>query len=192
MIKIIGISGNMGSGKTTLAKSLAKYLQATIISWDDFDDISKGPENYIDWYNRGQNYKEWDYKDLSYTIESLLQGKTTIHPVLKHELTPTKYIIFDAPLGRLHEQTGRYIDICIHIEVPLDVSICRWLLRDFSTADKTKEDLLNEIEFYLKHSRPLFIDDELKQSSDLIINGMLPIQKEIEEIEIYLNSKSSQ
>ena len=48
---------------------------------------------------------------------------TIMHPALKSMLSPTKYIIYDAPLGCLHPQTGQYIDICIHIETPLDVSI---------------------------------------------------------------------
>jgi hypothetical protein len=29
-----------------------------------FDDISKSPDDLVDWYMRGQDYKEWDYKAL--------------------------------------------------------------------------------------------------------------------------------
>ncbi|HDO1382378.1 TPA: deoxynucleoside kinase [Aeromonas veronii] len=47
---LIGVSGNMGAGKSTLTKGLSNALNATIISWDDFDHISVGPDDYIDWY----------------------------------------------------------------------------------------------------------------------------------------------
>lgn len=40
---IIGISGNSGAGKSTLAKLLATTLKATLISWDDYDEISQEP-----------------------------------------------------------------------------------------------------------------------------------------------------
>jgi uridine kinase len=53
--KIIGISGKTGAGKTTLGQAFAKPLQATFVCWDDFDDISEGPEDYVDWYKRGQD-----------------------------------------------------------------------------------------------------------------------------------------
>lgn len=125
---IIGISGNMGAGKSTLTIELAKNLQSTystFICWDDFDEISNGPADYIDWYKRGENYCEWDYKELATVLQCLKSGKTIIHPITKLDLQPTKYIIFDAPLGRLHKQTGDYIDTWVHIDVPLDVSLCR-------------------------------------------------------------------
>lgn len=51
--KIIGISGNMGAGKTTLAQALQQDLSSTLLCWDDFDAISTGPSDYVEWYHRG-------------------------------------------------------------------------------------------------------------------------------------------
>lgn len=61
----------------------------------------------------------------------LKSGHSIVHSITQDVLKPTRFIIFDAPLGRLHQQTGQYIDFCIHIEVPLDSSLCRRILRDF-------------------------------------------------------------
>lgn len=154
---IIGISGKTGAGKSTLAKALSQNLKAMLISWDDFDEISLEPEDYIDWHHKGCNYSEFQRENLKMVLANLKSKKEIIHPVLNTSLQPTKYIIFDAPLGRLHKQTGEYIDTCIHIEVPLDILLCRRILRDFADKLKTKENLLEEINFYLNHSRPLFL-----------------------------------
>jgi len=184
--KIIGITGKTGAGKTTLAKTLANSLQATMICWDDFDDISQGPEDYVDWYNRGQNYNEWNYEGLAKVLQTLKHNNSIVHPTLNILLDPTEYIIFDAPLGLLHAQTGQYIDTCVHIEVPLDVSLGRRLIRDFKGNAKSKDELIEELEFYLLHSRPLFFDDELKMKADLVIDGMVPIDEMVQEVRKFL------
>jgi uridine kinase len=154
--KVIGISGVTGAGKTTLANALAQALQSTLIRWDDFDEISLSPTDYVDWYHRGRNYNEWDYPALADLLSLLKANQSVVHPVFNNLLQPTEYIVFDAPLGRLHPQTGQCVDICIHITVPLDISLCRRLLRDFKKNNETKEELLAELEYYLFYSRPLF------------------------------------
>ena len=186
---IIAISGKTAAGKTTLAKALAQDLKATFISWDDFDDISHGPDDYVAWYHKGQDYTEWEYKKLADVLASLKSGQSIKHPVFNIMLLPTQYIIFDAPLGLLHEQTGKYIDICVHISLPLDVLLCRRIIRDFKAHDKTKDDLIEELEFYLSVARPLFMDDDLRKTAHLVIDGMLSTELQLQEIKTYLHVK---
>lgn len=188
--KVIGISGNMGSGKTTLTRVLATTLNSTALHWDDFDEISNGPDDYVDWYHRSGDYAEWDYKPLANVLKTLKSNQSithpTLHTTLEPTLEPTPLIIFDAPNSRLHLQTAEYIDLAIHINLPLDISLARWVIRDFKSSDKTKDDLIEELEFYLAHSRPLFIDDDIKSTADLIIDGTLPTQLQVQEIQKYL------
>lgn len=180
--KIIAISGVSGVGKTTLTNSLANFFQCTQIKWDDFDDISQAPIDYVEWKAQGGNYDEWNYPELAKTLQHLKTGIAIFHPISGELLAPTQYIVFDAPLGRLHQQTALFIDFCIHIEAPLDVSLARRILRDFKDSDKTKDDLLAELEFYLTHSRHLFFDDALKKSADFIVDGMLPVDTQVKQI----------
>jgi len=158
---IIGISGMSGAGKSTLTKALSEELNATDLYWDDYDSISTSPDDLIEWYNKGKDYTEWDYVELAYALKDLKSGKSIQHPVL----VPTKYIIFDAPLGKLHEQTGQYIDFEVYMDTPLDVALCRRIIRDFSISNHDKNELIEDIKFYLKQSRPLFISEDLKNSA---------------------------
>ncbi len=184
---IIGISGVSGSGKTTLAKKLSEILNSTCLYWDDFDEISQSPDNYVEWYNAGCDYNEFDYGSLSRTLYELKNGKIVNHPVLNQKLIPTNYIIFDAPNGRLHAQTGKYIDHCIHIKIPLDISLIRRTLRDFSDSNKTKGEILEDLSFYLNFSRPLFFDEDLTKLSDFMIDGCLTTEEQVKNIKINLH-----
>ena len=68
---IVGISGKTGAGKSTLAKALSQDLKVTLISWDDFDDISLEPEDYIEWYHKGCNYSEFQREGLAMILSSM-------------------------------------------------------------------------------------------------------------------------
>jgi uridine kinase len=67
---IIGVSGISGSGKSTLVKALSQQLQATSLFWDDFDEISIAPNDYVVWFEQGGNYNEFNYQALAETIQS--------------------------------------------------------------------------------------------------------------------------
>lgn len=182
-VNIIGISGNSGAGKTTLTRALAEDLKVSFVGWDDFDDISIWPDDYVDWYHRGEDYQEFNYQALADVLGDLKSQKSVLHPTLGSLLTSTEYVIFDAPNGRLHEQTGKYIDQCIHIKVP---SLARRIIRDFKDKDATKEELLEDLEFYLTDSRPLFLDQELIDKADFVVDGMLSMAEQVEAIKRYL------
>ncbi|HHF7373254.1 uridine kinase [Legionella bozemanae] len=187
MATILGISGVSGAGKSTLAATLAKELSAVLISWDEFDEISIAPEDYVAWYQCGQDYREWNYSELAKILQVFKSGHSIVHPITQDVLIPTEFIIFDAPLGRLHQQTGQYIDLCIHIKVPLDISLCRRILRDFKEEKGEKKELLEELKFYLDESRPLFFDEQLKKNADFILNGEYATELQVQLILQFLN-----
>ena len=151
MNTVIGISGISGSGKSTLTKALSSDLNATALYWDDFDAISTAPSDYLAWYESGQNYKVWDYAELAHAIDKLKVNNRIQHPSLQIDLKPSKHIIVDAPLGKLHSQTARHIDIFIHLDTPLDIALSRRILRDFNDSNNSC-DILAYIDDYLNHS----------------------------------------
>lgn len=183
MTKIIGISGIGGSGKSTLTKALAKKLNALTLFWDDFDEISSDPEDYIEWYEKSGNYDEWKYDSLADVLKQLSLGNSLICPATHKELKPTEYIIFDAPLGRKHHATGQYIDLCVFLNTPLDVALARRLIRDFSGKPDKFLEMMDELDFYVNSSRPLYeMDYKNKLDVELILDGTLPIEQMVETI----------
>ena len=114
MSYVIGISGKTGAGKSTLAQMLTANLKATLISWDDFDEISIEPENYIDWYHQGADYAAFKRDSLENVLKMLKVGESIIHPVLNTQLTSTQYVVL---MHRLENYTSKQaailIDVCI-------------------------------------------------------------------------------
>lgn len=178
---IIGISGISGAGKTTLIKRLAETLQSTTVFWDDYDEISKGPQDYVEWFYSSKDYNDWVYPKLADTLQQLKKGETIVCPVTRRNLTPTKYILFDAPLGFCHQATGKYIDFLICLDTPLDIALARRLIRNHQ-SNPNPQKIIQEVEEYLSKSRPLFILTPEEKTSDLLVDGNLPLNEQEKQI----------
>lgn len=61
------------AGKSTLAAPLAKELSVVTNELDEFDEILIAPEDYVDWHQRGQDYREWNYSELTKILQVLSQ-----------------------------------------------------------------------------------------------------------------------
>lgn len=178
MVKIIGIQGIAGSGKTTLTQALGKSLNATTLFWDDFDPISKGPSDYVEWFKTSKDPNDWKYDALAETLHSLKEGKSLKCPATQRLLIPTNYILFDAPLGYDHKATGQWIDFLVYLDTPPDIALARRLYRDYQpNAKRNKNEVLEEISDYLKFTRPIFMADyAMKDRADLILEGDQPLE----------------
>ena len=185
MAKIVGITGISGAGKTFVSRALAKKLnRATVVFWDEYDDLKQNPtiapSDYVEWYRRGGNYEEWKTDSLEATLKHLKNGKSILCPVTRKVLEPSPYIIFDTGLGYYHRQTGQYIDYLVFLDTPLDICLCRRVIRDFSKegGSTSGKEILEDLSFYLEQSRPLFQLPYQDRKYDFAIDGM----KSVDEI----------
>ncbi|HEV8051451.1 MAG TPA: GNAT family N-acetyltransferase [Parachlamydiaceae bacterium] len=179
--RIIGISGISGAGKTTLIKRLAEILQSTTIFWDDYDEISSGPQDYVEWFYSSKDYNDWIYPKLVDTLHQLKNGETIACPATKRNLAPTKYILFDAPLGYCHQGTGKYIDFLICLDTPLDIALARRSIRDYQSKPNPQK-MIQELEEYLSKSRLLFILSPEEKISELVVDGSLALEEQEKQV----------
>ena len=164
---VIGVSAVSGGGKTRLVNELVGVLgDAVTVYFDDFDDTTEHPPDMRAWLSEGGDYNAFRAPALAQRLQQL-----TGESVGESDTKQARYIVFDAPLGRAHAETGKYIDHMVYIDTPLDISLARRLLRD--GRDEWNDDHLRG---YLGWARELFTHhvEHVSASADLILDGTLP------------------
>ena len=182
---VIGISAVSGGGKTAVARKLADLLpDSVILCFDDYDDTTIHPEDLQEWFKEGADYNAWKTPILTSDLESLTTGNHITSPVDGSVISPAKYIVFDAPLGRAHFDTGRFIDFMVFIDTPLDIAMARRLLRDMAIqSEQDVKDTITTIKTglasYLNGARPLYIEFEerIKRECDMVLDGCLMVDE---------------
>ena len=178
---VIGISSVSGGGKTAVAKRLAELLQDAVILC--FDDTNIHPDDLVAWLTEGADYNAWQTPVLTRDLQSLTAGHQITAPVDGSKVSPAKTIVFDAPLGRAHQDTASFIDFMVFIDTPLDVAMARRLLRGIAGAETRAEAAIKDIEVelssYLGGARMLYVEfqDQIMRECDLVLDGCLPVDE---------------
>jgi uridine kinase len=172
---VIAISGVSGGGKTTIVKHLNKRLHnAKTLFFDDYN--FDGPDDIIDWVDKGANYNEWNLAPLIRDLEALLAESLD-------------YIVIDFPFAYKHSKTRKLIDITVFIDTPLDIAMARRIIRDFKNG--SNENILNEMENYILQGRRGYLEmlKTIKPSSDIIVDGTLSVSKIVDTIYERISSR---
>lgn len=158
MTKIIGLTGGIGSGKTTIA-SFFKALGIPVYNADyEAEKISQTPEVIhqiqtsfgIHVFENGKLNRQKLAKIVFSDPEKLKQLNSIVHPAVKNHFqnwllkySDSHYVIKEAAI--LFE-TGSYIecDLLITIVAPEDVKIKRVMQRDKITRDDVLKRMKNQ------------------------------------------------
>ncbi|WP_245516672.1 AAA family ATPase [Methylobacterium segetis] len=161
---VIAISGAPGSGKTTLAKALARDLGgAPILDYDSYEQITIWPpERVAVWLGRGAPIAEVPLPGLAADLAALKQGRAVADRArggtMRVSRAGPRAIVFDTLLGRAHQDSGLLIDYLIWLDVPLDVALAR-KVRSFTAEARgdlrAGASLLSHIDTYLGHYEDL-------------------------------------
>ncbi len=182
--RVIGIAGPAGAGKTSLVHALAERLEdAVVIHYDHYERATQEPiDRLAQWIQAGADVNDIRLPELARDLDALKHGDPVIHPLTRRALTPGRHIIFETPLGREHRETGRYIDLLLWIDVPLDVALAR-KVREFASVVLARKDPRNALDFlawlhtYLEHYLGGIHDlmdlqrDRIRTRADRIIDG---------------------
>jgi uridine kinase len=184
---IVGIAGPSGSGKTTLVRRIASLL-------DDSETL---------FYD---NYRP-DYGKLTQDLGELRKGNE-ITSGRKSIVKPEKYIIVEEPTGRQRPGMEDKIDFLVYINIPLEVSFARVLLRSIEQsndnsinpffeqigpqfepkfsekASKLMHIMHWQIRMYLEEHRAIYLRGHNlnMNDADLIVDGLKTIDEIVKEI----------
>lgn len=169
-MKIIGITGNSGSGKSTISKLISKNYEAKIIDADKIaKEMTKNNGEYLQairqaFGNDVIKNNELDRKKLADIVflnraeKEKLDGLTFEHVVeeIKKELEANQnldyqYIILDVPL-LFESKLDKLCDYTIGVIAPKTEKIKRICKRDNLSEEKALQRLNNQEndEFYIK------------------------------------------
>lgn len=159
---IIAIAGVSGGGKTALTTHLATHINnAEALFFDDYD--LDGPEDVLEWVDRGANPHEWDLRPIVRDFEELLEQ-------------PLDYIFLDYPFAYQHAQMKKFIDLAVFIETPLDLALARRINRDFH--ESTGDEIVIQVNHYASQGRRAYINvlETIQPDSDLLVDGTLAVE----------------
>jgi len=181
---IISVAAGSGGGKTTIVTVLKERLaNSAVIYWDDYGDEVDPARDINEWAANGFDCNEWNTKPVAFDIERLLDE-------------PYDYIILDYPFGYLNECVGKYIDMTVFVDTPLDVALARRIIRDYTSRLQESDfgladveelsfaGLDKELRWYLTRSRPTYakMSEMHKPVSDFVVDGMKTPEEIVEII----------
>ena len=172
---VLSISAVSGGGKTTIIEKLKEILPNSIsLHFDEYDFDC--PKEIIDWVQRGADYSEYILTPLIDDIKEILSSEKT-----------TEWILLDYPFSYVKDDIGKYIDVSIFLDTPLDVAMSRRLLRDHENS--LSKDILDDIRCYMNYARVCYLEmlKTVKPTCDLIIDGNQVQDKIVHEILDYLD-----
>lgn len=177
-IIVLGIAGPSGSGKSTLVRNIATLLEdSETMFYDDYEP---------------------NYDKLTMDLGKLRNGRTITYPVGNRLIHPRKFIVIEEPTGRRRPGMYNKIDFLAYINIPLEVSLARVLIRSIETSE---DNLINsfyetigpqfnpkfsekstklmhilhwQLRMYLQRHRQIYLNDhnENMKDADLIVDGM--------------------
>jgi uridine kinase len=183
---IIGIAGGTGSGKTTVARKIAKALSdspipdASVVFLDmdgyyrNFDHLTMEERRKINW-----DHPEAFDLDLFIThLQQLARGEAIEKPVydftthLRSErserITPAGVVVVDGILLFSDERVRNLLDVKIFVDADPDIRLVRRIQRDMSERNRPLEEILEQ---YLTTVRPMhqqFVEPG-KRFADIIV-----------------------
>lgn len=178
-VRLIGISGGSGSGKTTIIKRIAERVPDFVFIPQD--NYYKSAVNITNTNITDFNFDHPDAFDTDLLLEHLLKLKDGIsiemptYDFVHHRraaestlVEPRKVVLVEGIMVFFEQSIREMMDLKIYVDTPDDIRFIRRLERDVTERGRTMESV---IEQYLEVVRPghyMFIEPT-KEFADIII-----------------------
>jgi len=164
----IGVSAAAGGGKSTLVRALGERIDGAVTVFFDDHPVTM-PSNPLQWLSEGADFNEWKSDSLEAELASLRERRVPV--------------VFEAPLGRAHTATGRFIDFLVFIDTPLEVALARWVRRRLG-EDTSIDEITVLLDIYETVLRPVYLEQrrQVMPEADLVVDGLAEVKVWVDQV----------
>ena len=182
-MRLVGIGGGTGAGKTTLARAIAKYVGAgrvVIIYQDSYyldrSDMPVSERSKVNFDHPGA----FDMELLISQMERLKSGQPINQPIYNYRthtrsphartVEPKPFVVLEGILVLHPPKLRQLMDLKIYVDAPDDMRFIRRLQRDLRERARTVD---NVIEQYFDTVRPMHLKfvEPTQNHADMIVVG---------------------
>ena len=202
-VTVIGIAGGTGSGKTTLAKNIAKHFgnEISMLRHDDYykrhDDIPLADRAKLNYDHPDAFDKELLHKH----IDMLKSGQSVDTPIYDYtvhnrseevrHVPATPVVILEGILVFEDKELLNKMDVKVFVDTDPDVRILRRIIRDVKERGRTLDSVAMQYLGTVKPMHEAFVEPS-KKFADVIIpeggNNPVAYGMLIDKIEKHLSS----
>ncbi len=180
-MKIIGIAGGTGSGKTTVVKRIVEALPPHYVAVVPLDSYYNDTSHMTEEERRAINFDHpdaFDWKLLVQHVKLLRDGVAVEQPTYSYlksnrekatvHVEPKPVIIIEGIMALLNKQLRDMMDLKIFVDTDSDERLIRNIQRDCVERGRTVEMVIDRYQKVLKPMHEQFIEPT-KKFADLII-----------------------
>ena len=180
-MRIIGIAGGTGSGKTTVVKKIVEALPPHFVAVVPLDSYYNDTSHMTEEERRAINFDHpdaFDWQLLVKHVELLRNGEAVEQPTYSYlkcnreketvHVEPKPVIIIEGIMALLNKQLRDMMDLKIFVDTDSDERLIRNIQRDCVERGRTVEMVIDRYHKVLKPMHEQFIEPT-KKFADLII-----------------------
>ena len=180
-MKIIGIAGGTGSGKTTVVKKIVEALPPHFVAVVPLDSYYNDTSHMTEEERRAINFDHpdaFDWQLLVKHVDLLRNGEAVEQPTYSYlkcnreketvHVEPKPVIIIEGIMALLNKQLRDMMDLKIFVDTDSDERLIRNIQRDCVERGRTVEMVIDRYHKVLKPMHEQFIEPT-KKFADLII-----------------------
>ena len=180
-MKLIGIAGGTGSGKTTVVKKIVEALPPHFVAVVPLDSYYNDTSHMTEEERRAINFDHpdaFDWQLLVKHVDLLRNGEAVEQPTYSYlkcnreketvHVEPKPVIIIEGIMALLNKQLRDMMDLKIFVDTDSDERLIRNIQRDCVERGRTVEMVIDRYHKVLKPMHEQFIEPT-KKFADLII-----------------------
>ena len=200
MVKLIGICGGSGSGKTSFVKELKSQLDGLDVCFISFDDYYKPREKQLVDENGIKNFdlpESMEMEQFFDNLESLKRGESIIRKEYNFnnelavpkdiEIKPAKVIFIEGLFIYYYKKLKDQFDLKVFISADDEIKIIRRIKRDQTERNYPLDDVLYRYKHHVIPAYKKFIEPYVGEM-DLIVNNNETYKKAAEVLSAYVKS----